>query len=126
MSPIGRLHCGLEAIESGNNWGTIIMDKARTSNRREKVNTWKKFFLIYMPPNQDRNFSSGLVWSGHLGPCGGLVYGLSGKNLEDLNLDDDGNRPDIKSGDSIRDVREAGGRVLRLCNYPIKVFNTFL
>lgn len=85
-----------------------------------------------MPPNYDRCFSDGLGWNGHLNLCGGLdfcgglVYNLSGRSLEPLGLDNGGGRPDNNGEDDIRDVREAGGRVLRLCNFLIKVFNVAL
>lgn len=85
-----------------------------------------------MPPKQDRSFSGGLGWNGHLDLCrvldfcGGLVYRLSGGNLELLGLDDGSGGPDSSSGDGQRDVREADGRVLRLYNFSIKVFDTVL
>lgn len=83
-----------------------------------------------MPTNKDRSFSGGLDWSDHLGHfgnrdfCGGLVYGLSGRNWEGLGLDGGGGGRLGSSGvGSMRDVRKIGRRVLRLCDSLIKVFN---
>lgn len=71
--------------------------------------------------------------------CDGLVYSLSDRNLEllgldnggggslePLGLDNGGHRPDSSGGNSWTDVREAGERVLHLCDFFIKVFDAVL
>lgn len=87
------------------------------------------FFLVCMPPNQDRSFNSGLAWNGHLDLygsldfCGGLIHSLSGGSLEPLGLDNGGDRPNSSGGNSMRNVKKAGERVLHLCDFLIKVFD---
>ena len=76
-----------------------------------------------MPSKQDQSFSGGLGWSDYLGLCGGLVHRLSSGRLEDLGLDNSSGRPDISRKDGIKNVKKAGGRILRLCDFPIKVFD---
>ncbi len=133
MSSIDGLQHGLGAIKSGGVRGTDARDRVRTSNRKARF-TRRGFFLVRIHLYQDRSFSGHLCPCGNRDFCGGPVYGLSSGSSEGLDLDGSGGRPSSSGGGSIRDVRKTGikdvrkvsGRVLRLCNSPIKVFNAAL
>lgn len=132
MSSISKLYHGFGIIKSSDSQGTDARNRARTNKQKARFNTQKRFFLVHILPNQDRNFSGGLDLSGYLGFynnwdfCGSLIHSLSSRTLENLSLDNGGSRPGNNGRNDMRDIRKINKRVLHFCDLLIKLFDTTL
>lgn len=55
-----------------------------------------------------------------------LADGLSGGILDGVGLNGNDGRPSSNSGGFIRDIRKASEKILRLCDFLVKVFDIVL